>query len=109
MLRTVFVLLFSWHSITASAVNKNGVTNQLSMATDTLKETPEQLVQRQLAAYNARDLHAFMLTYAEDIVINEFPNTSISIGKEPMRKRYGTMFENTPDLHCVIKTHRNRS
>lgn len=74
------------------------------LSADTLKtESAEELVQRQLEAYNARDIDAFMATYTEDIVINNFPETLIYKGQEAMRKRYKTMFEETSDLFCEIK------
>ncbi len=70
---------------------------------DTLiKETPEALVQRQLNAYNARNLEAFLDTYAEDVELYEFPSKLLSKGKAQMRKDYA--FLNTvTNLHCEIK------
>jgi hypothetical protein len=70
---------------------------------DTLvKETPEMLVQRQLNAYNARNLEAFLDTYSDDIEIYNFPHELASKGKDVMRKRYGDMFGNLKRLHCKI-------
>jgi imidazolonepropionase-like amidohydrolase len=70
---------------------------------DTLiKETPAELVQRQLNAYNARNLDAFMDTYAADIELYEFPARLLSKGKEEMRKQYAFL-KNVPQLHCEIK------
>ncbi len=68
-----------------------------------IKETPEQIVQRQVNAYNARDIDAFLDTYADAIEIYRFPNTSYMIGKQAMRKRYEPMFENFENLYCDIK------
>ncbi len=69
---------------------------------DTLiKETPLALVQRQLNAYNARNLEAFLEPYAEDVELYMFPDKLQYKGKEEMRKNYA--FLNTvPDLHCEI-------
>jgi imidazolonepropionase-like amidohydrolase len=70
---------------------------------DTLiKETPLALVQRQLNAYNARNLEAFLEPYAEDVEIYIFPDKLQYKGKEEMRKQYA-FFKNVPDLHCEIK------
>lgn len=70
---------------------------------DTLiKETALALVQRQLNAYNARNLEAFLEPYAEDVELYDFPNKLASKGKEEMRKQY-TFFKDVPDLHCEIK------
>ena len=73
-------------------------------STDTLKkETAEELVQRQLDAYNARDIEAFMATYSTDITLYSFPETITTKGHEQLRKKYTEMFENTPDLYCDLK------
>ena len=70
---------------------------------DTLiKETPESLVQRQLNAYNFRNIEAFLDTYAEDVELYEHPDKLIMEGKDEMRKTYGARFATTPELHCEI-------
>jgi imidazolonepropionase-like amidohydrolase len=68
-----------------------------------VKDTPEILVQRQLNGYNLRNIEAFLEPYADDVELYNYPNTLISKGKEEMRKNYGKMFENTPNLHCELK------
>lgn len=68
-----------------------------------IKETPEVLAQRQLNAYNFRNIEAFLEPYAEDVEIYNYPDKLISKGKENMRKSYAKMFENTPNLHCELK------
>jgi len=67
-----------------------------------VKETPLALVQRQLNAYNARDLEAFLEPYADDVELYTFPNTLDTKGKEAMRKVYGFL-KQVPALHCEIK------
>lgn len=70
---------------------------------DTLiKESAEELVQRQLNAYNAHHLDAFLNTYADDVEIYEFPSKLLYKGKEQMRKDYAFL-NTTPNLHCEIK------
>ncbi|GAB3994402.1 nuclear transport factor 2 family protein [Spirosoma daeguense] len=64
--------------------------------------TPETVVQKQLEAYNARDIDAFLATYADDIELYDFPDKLLGKGKESMRKQYGTMFQKTKALHCEI-------
>ncbi|MEQ1675461.1 MAG: nuclear transport factor 2 family protein [Chitinophagaceae bacterium] len=63
----------------------------------------EKLVQEQLDAYNKRDIDAFLKPYADTVVLYFFPNQLINKGKESMRKEYGEMFTNLPDLHCTLK------
>ncbi|MEW2922439.1 nuclear transport factor 2 family protein [Muricauda sp. ANG21] len=63
----------------------------------------EAVVQKQLEAYNTRDIDAFMDTYSENIKLYNFPNKLHIEGKSKMREHYKTFFENTPDLYCEIK------
>jgi len=67
------------------------------------KEDPETIVQKQLDAYNNRDIDGFMATYSEDVKLFSFPDKLNSEGQETMRKSYDGYFKNTPDLHCEIK------
>jgi len=67
-----------------------------------LKETPSALAQRQLNAYNLRNIDAFLEPYADDVEIYNYPNDLRFKGKETMRKGYATMFERTPNLHCEL-------
>lgn len=64
--------------------------------------TPENLVQKQLEAYNARDIDAFLATYADDVELYDLPDKLISKGKEAMRKEYGAFFNKAKSLHCEI-------
>ncbi len=67
-----------------------------------LKDTPENLVQRQLNAYNLRNIDAFLEPYADDVEIYFFPDKLESKGKENMRTGYAQMFRSTPNLHCEL-------
>lgn len=107
-------------------VTVNPVFNKLAMAVelvteDTNEETNEQvargkidsgdeasskieaIVQKQLEAYNQRDIDAFMATYANDITLYNYPNQLTAQGKDQMRNAYTNLFENAPDLNAVIK------
>ncbi len=61
------------------------------------------MAQRQLNAYNFRNIEAFLEPYADDVEVYSYPNTLLYKGKDNMRKRYSKMFENTPKLHCELK------
>lgn len=67
------------------------------------EDSPAKIVQKQLDAYNARDIDGFMDTYSEDIKLYNFPNQLTTQGKSSMEMQYKGFFENTPDLHCEIK------
>ncbi|RDY61200.1 nuclear transport factor 2 family protein [Flagellimonas nanhaiensis] len=86
------------NNITRIAVNSSHT--RLAFVAD---ESPKVIVQKQLDAYNARDIDAFMDTYSDDIKLYNFPNDLISEGKDKMREQYESFFETTPDLHCQIK------
>jgi imidazolonepropionase-like amidohydrolase len=88
------------HLTSIASVIKDGVFLQ---ASDIIKETPEQIVQRQINAYNAKDIEAFLDTYADTIEIFNFPNESTLTGKEQLRSRYMTMFGGDSRLYCEIK------
>lgn len=63
--------------------------------------TAEAVVQAQLEAYNARDIDAFIATYADDVKLFELPNKLLSEGTAPMRERYGKLFKDER-LHATI-------
>jgi len=65
--------------------------------------SPRHIVDRQLKAYNARDIDAFVETYSEQVELYNFPNELIGKGRDDLRKNYKTFFEKTPDLNCEIK------
>ncbi|ASV32752.1 steroid delta-isomerase [Maribacter cobaltidurans] len=67
------------------------------------KSKPESVVEKQLKAYNARDIDAFMATYSQDIKLYNFPRDLTTNGPEAMRKGYAEFFKSAPDLHCEIK------
>ncbi len=68
-----------------------------------IKETPQQVVQRQVNAYNARNIDAFMSTYADSIKVYNFPKEIIMDGKEQVRDRFQKIFDKVPNLYCEIK------
>ena len=64
--------------------------------------TPADVVQRQLEAYNARDLDAFAATYSEAIEIWRMPGLEPAIvGQAKLRETYRARFE-SPGLHAEI-------
>lgn len=60
------------------------------------------IVQKQLDAYNARDIDAFMETYSDSVKIYNHPNELIMSGKEELRNRYATMFKRMPDMYGTL-------
>lgn len=68
-----------------------------------LPDSPEDLVQQQLNAYNQRNIDAFLEPYADDVEIYYHPDKLSMKGKEAMRKTYSGMFQTIPALHCELK------
>lgn len=65
--------------------------------------TPESVVERQFAAYAARDLEAFVSTYAEGAVVSRLgEDVPMAAGHDQMRQVYGRLFTENPGLRCVL-------
>jgi hypothetical protein len=62
----------------------------------------EAIVQRQLEAYNNRDLDAFLACYADDAKLWRAPATLTEMGREALRERYRRRFDGAPALHATI-------
>jgi imidazolonepropionase-like amidohydrolase len=64
----------------------------------------EDIVQAQVEAYDARDLEAFLATYAPDAALFRHPSGElIAQGHDAMREIYGAMFEASPELNIHIQ------
>ncbi|MCX6216597.1 amidohydrolase family protein [Spirosoma sp.] len=81
-----------------TVVNRGFVTTPAQL----LADKPEDLAQRQLNAYNAHDIEAFLEPYADDIELYDLPNKLISKGKDAMRQDYGMFFAKASALHCEL-------
>ncbi len=62
---------------------------------------PDVVVQRQLDAYNARDIDALLATYAADARQYEHPATLLATGAAAMRARMVLRFAE-PNLHARL-------
>ena len=82
---------------------QNGRIQSMNFIFDEEVDNPEPIVKKQLEAYNARDIDAFMDTYSESVELYDYPNVLQRKGAENMRQGYASFFESTPDLHCEIK------
>lgn len=59
-------------------------------------------VKQQLEAYNNRDIDTFAKAFSDTVKVYRQPGVLSYQGREELRKRYGQMFANTPDLHCEV-------
>jgi hypothetical protein len=62
---------------------------------------PEAVVQRQLEAYNARDIEALVATYAEDAQQFEHPSKLLAGGSAQLRERFAVRFKEH-NLHAIL-------
>lgn len=63
--------------------------------------TPEAVVQRQLDAYNARDLETLVSIYAENAQLFEHPDKLIAEGRVALRARFAARFSE-PNLRAKL-------
>ena len=61
----------------------------------------EAVVQRQLDAYNARDLAALLAIYADDAELYEHPAKLLARGTAQLRERFAARFHE-PNLHARL-------
>lgn len=64
---------------------------------------PALFAQRQLDAYNARDLARFVAEYTDDVVVYRLPNPEpVLVGKTALAEHYRTKRFNLPGLHAEV-------
>jgi imidazolonepropionase-like amidohydrolase len=80
-------------------VIKDGIEHQIG---DLLPETPVDVVQRQVNAYNARSMEAFTAAYSPDAKVYQYPDQLLATGRDEIRKKYEHLFSETPALHVQI-------
>ena len=68
---------------------------------------PFDPVEAQLAAYNVRDVDAFLDGYTTGCVIEDGAGARLMQGHNEMRSRYRALFDGSPNLHCTV-VHRTR-
>ncbi|MEL6812178.1 MAG: nuclear transport factor 2 family protein [Bacteroidota bacterium] len=61
------------------------------------------VVEKQLAAYNRRNIEDFVKTYSEDVKIYNFPGRLKTEGHSGLRRDYTDWFASARDLNCQIK------
>jgi putative hydrolase of HD superfamily len=71
--------------------------------TRALMTTPADVIDRQLAAYNRRDLDGFVGCYAADAEIVQPDQSLLASGHDEIRARYGELFDSSPDLRAEIR------
>jgi hypothetical protein len=62
---------------------------------------PATIVQRQLDAYNAKDVAALVSIYADDAALYEHPDKLLAKGAAALRERFAVRFQE-PNLHAAL-------
>mgnify|MGYP000406083632 CR=1 FL=1 len=66
-------------------------------------QTPREVVQTQLDAYNAKDLDAFLEVFSDDAEAYNYGETEPFIdGKPSFKSTYGQLFKSSPQLHSEV-------
>lgn len=65
--------------------------------------SPEQVVQKQLDTYNARNLEAFMSVMSDDVTLVNFKDQkTLASGHQQVKDIYANLFEKSPNLHSQV-------
>ena len=64
-------------------------------------DDPAAVVQRQLEAYNARDIDMLLATYGEDAQLFEHPSKLLASGTAELRERFAARFQE-PNLRATL-------
>lgn len=68
-----------------------------------LPPSPADLAQRQLNAYNARDLAAFTSVFHPEVEVRDFPSGRLRLsGRDAFARTYGALFDAAPGLYCRL-------
>lgn len=68
----------------------------------TTSPEPAAVVQRQLDAFNARDVDALLAVYAVDAELSEHPSKLLARGAAALRERFALRFQE-PNLHAALR------
>lgn len=63
-----------------------------------------EVVDKQLEAYNNKDLESFLSCYVDGVMVYSFPSneTREDVSGDAFRGRYEALFNSSPDLHCTL-------
>lgn len=88
--------------ITIYKTSNESILSMTFMGNKKTTSNPEAIINKQLEAYNKKDINAFIDTYSKDIKLYMFPDNLISEGHDAMRNQYASMFKKVLDLNAQI-------
>lgn len=105
-MKTTIILLMALIFISCSVENKieSNIEEIIEQKEgEYLDQELADVAQRQLDAYNARDIEKFLSFYSDTCTIRDHSTGKVLMkGKEALRERYGEMFETLTELDCKI-------
>ncbi len=64
--------------------------------------SPEEIVQKQLEAYNSRDMETYISLFSDDVKFYNYEDHVLTMeGKEACRSYYQDLFDASPNLHST--------
>jgi uncharacterized protein (TIGR02246 family) len=60
------------------------------------------IIEQEIAAFNARDIEQFLACYAADAHILDGAGSTMASGHEEIRRMYAPLFDNSPDLPVQV-------
>ena len=82
------------------SVMKDGV---LYAAASLAPDSPADIVQRQVNAFNAHNLDALLATYAEDVKLYDFPDQLLATGRSALRAHYEKQLGPDSKVHWEVR------
>ncbi len=65
--------------------------------------SPEQVIQKQVEAYNSRDIRTFAACHHPNVELFTFPETKpFATGQERIKEIYSDVFDSSPELNAEI-------
>lgn len=99
---TQFLMLLAMLSTLANCRTHSNCTKRATAPKVLVPGSPESLVQKQLDAYNARDIEAFVSHFHPEIEVFSFPAAKRKLqGHTALRKMYSKLFTDEK-LHCHL-------
>ncbi len=87
---------------TIYTTSEKGIETMTFIANQASNTNPELIVNKQLNAYNTKNIDAFMATYTQDIKLYDYPDTLSSSGQDTMRNSYADWFKRANGLNAKV-------
>lgn len=72
------------------------------------EESPVLLIQKQSLAFNNKDLERFASYYSDHVIVQNFPNDTLYIGKSKLKSNYKDFFSKNPEASVQVLKQMNK-